>query len=714
MASPCAARAAASPAAGVARARPSPIGASRARVPHASASSSHAEPSPARSAPLAPASPAPGRLSVGRDAHVARGVAPYARDSLTKDVARGRGSGDAAKRERTAKHTFHTEGGRQVHVEVIPVGETYLAIFEVAEDVEHDLHGEPISNTCGELWLHWGMHREWLDEWMSLPEIPAGSQYVEGDEARRAPRFGQNTAATRTPLVRDGDRSTVVYRRGFPMRFARAKFEIPSYYAPLEMNFVLVEKKPPTAEFPDEEGAVVYDMPRRKHPHDPPAAFAVPVGAARGCPYPLGASRAVELGPTAGPGWCNFALHSARAAKVTLFLQWRHGDGDAPETMELALNPSTHRTGDVWHVALPVGMPGAVLPMPSPGSAVGEGGDPARGVAAVLYGWKVDGDVRRGGWRFHPGMVLLDPRASSLVPPLGPFADAFTTPPKLLGSLADVMNGDDANAFAVNVPRDARVAKPRLRRSPGQEVAYELNVSDFTAHLSFAATSDVGTDVSFSGTYEAALEKADHIVNAGATTVVLLPVQASARRKRDDNFGQAPISVFAPDPALASPSRGEPAHQLRALVRGLQRRGLEVLAHVQITHLCEGSDEKPDTSSLRGIDAESYYQLGPDGRVEMNGAVAGATALNPCSAVTQRLLIDALKHWRVAIGLDGFIVDSGGGIARGAYGVSTLLEAIANDPVLGGGGAGFAGGGAGNGGGVRLYLTPGEFEVGAM
>jgi pullulanase/glycogen debranching enzyme len=654
---------------------------------------------------------------------VARGVAPYARDSRTKDVARGRGSGDAAKRERTAKHTFHTEAGRQVHVEVIPVGETYLAIFEVAEDVEHDLHGEPISNTCGELWLHWGMHREWLDEWMSLPEIPAGSQYVEGDEARRAPRFGQNTAATRTPLVRDGDRSTVVYRRGFPLRFARAKFEIPSYYAPLEMNFVLVEKKPPRAEFPSEEGeeseegAVAYDMPKRKHPHDPPAAFAVPVGAARGCPYPLGASRALELGPTAGPGWCNFALHTARAAKVTLFLQWRHGDGDAPETMELALNPSTHRTGDVWHVALPVGMPGAVLPMPSPGSAVGEGGDPARGVAAVLYGWKVDGDVRRGGWRFHPGMVLLDPRASSLVPPLGPFPDAFTTPPKLLGSLADVMNGDDANAFAVNVPRDARVAKPRLRRSAGQEVAYELNVSDFTAHLSFAATSDLVTDVtdvSFSGTYEAALEKADHIVNAGATTVVLLPVQASARRTRDDNFGQAPISVFAPDPALASPSRGEPAHQLRALVRGLQRRGLEVLAHVQITHLCEGSDEKPDTSSLRGIDAESYYQLGPDGRVEMNGAVAGATALNPCSAVTQRLLIDALRHWRVAIGLDGFIVDSGGGIARGAYGVSTLLEAIANDPVLGGGGAGFAGGGAGNGGGVRLYLTPGEFEVGAM
>jgi hypothetical protein len=299
-----------------------------------------------------------------------------------------------------------------------------------------------------------------------------------------------------------------------------------------------------------------------------------------------------------------------------------------------------------------------------------------------------------------------------------------------MGSLADVMNGDDANAFAVYVPRDARCSKPRLRRTPSMEVMYELNVSDFTGHLSFVASfgneaagplsdGDVPSMArsipkDFPGTYEAVLEKAEHIVNTGATTVVLHPIQASARRTRDDNFGQAPISVFAPDPALASPSRGEPAHQLRALVRGLQRRGLEVLAHVQITHLAEGSDEKPDTSSLRGIDAESYYQLGFDGRVEMNEAVHGATALNPTSAVTQRLLIDALRHWRVAVGFDGFVVDSGGGIARGPYGVSTLLEAIANDPVLGGGGGNFGGGGAGNGGGVRLYLTPGEFEVGDM
>ena len=32
------------------------------------------------------------------------------------------------------------------------------------------------------------------------------------------------------------------------------------------------------------------------------------------------------------PGWVNFALHSAHAEKVTLCLQWAHGDeGEEPE-----------------------------------------------------------------------------------------------------------------------------------------------------------------------------------------------------------------------------------------------------------------------------------------------------------------------------------------------------------------------------------------------
>jgi isoamylase len=219
------------------------------------------------------------------------------------------------------------------------------------------------------------------------------------------------------------------------------------------------------------------------------------------------------------------------------------------------------------------------------------------------------------------------------------------------------------------------------------------------------------------GTYAAVLAKVNHIVGVGATTVLLLPVQACLNRDGGDNFGQNPISLFACDSRLAGAraTSGEPAHQLRQLIRGLQRHGLEVLMHVSLTHLGEGSDDKPNTNSLRGIDAESYYQLGPTERVEMNNSIdPTACVLNPCSLVTQQFVVDALRHWRVQMGVDGFVVDSGGGIARGTYGRSLLLESIANDPVLGGGEGGHHGGGAGAGGGVRLFLTPGEFEVGRM
>ena len=42
------------------------------------------------------------------------------------------------------------------------------------------------------------------------------------------------------------------------------------------------------------------------------------------------------------PGWVNFALHSAHAEKVTLCLQWAHGDeGEEPEVGWCRLTPGS-------------------------------------------------------------------------------------------------------------------------------------------------------------------------------------------------------------------------------------------------------------------------------------------------------------------------------------------------------------------------------------
>ena len=476
---------------------------------------------------------------------------------------------------------------------MIPLGEEYLVKFEVAEDVEYGADGLPITDGCGDLFLRWGLHREWAEEWMSLPDLPEGS-FVDDDRGAKP--------ATVTPLPREGDRTTVTYRRGFPLRFARARFEIPSYYAPLELNFVLLERKkvgagssgspknglPTGPAASSSEYATVEDGPKSSRakgrsfvPGARPPSFAVPVGAAVGVPEPLGVSRlkttpgaGAACGLHRGPGWVNFALHSARAAKVALVLQWTYGDegaDEAPETLEFALNPTAHRTGDVWHVALPVGIRGGILPMPrSPGgdrpdsdasAAVGPGSgssfsafDASSRGATILYGFKLDGDPRAGGWRFHPAQVMFDPRAVSLQPPLGAFADRQTVPPAFMGSIGEAMHapsGDFGPASGAPLSATAR----STRRFPGQEVVYELSVPDFTGHVS----SELAPELA--GTFAGAVEKLDHVASLGATTILLMPVQASAAAM--GGVGQAPCGP----PSRARPARRAAGSERRRRAR---------------------------------------------------------------------------------------------------------------------------------------------------
>ena len=226
-------------------------------------------------------------------------------------------------------------------------------------------------------------------------------------------------------------------------------------------------------------------------------------------------------------------------------------------------------------------------------------------------------------------------------------------------------------------------------------------MADFTGHVSS------GLPPGEAGTYAGVAAKVDHIVATGATTVLLHPVQYSARRTTDDAWGFAPVSLHATDPALCSPDRGAATHQIREMVRALRARGVEVLVHVVVTHLGEGSDDAPRTHSIRGVDVFSYYQMGPTGRLEENPAVPGTTALNPTSVVTQQLILDALRRWRTVVGVDGFVLDTGGGVARGAMGRSTLLESVAQDPVLGGGkGAGARRARRASGGAACACISP--------
>ena len=584
---------------------------------------------------------------------------------------------------------------------VEPLAEEYRVSIEVSENVEYDIEGKPMMS-YNTMHLHWGMHREWLDEWMCLPDLPRGSEFSDDDPRR---------PATRTPLIRDGEGSSIALRNGFPLRFSRTKFVVPAYFAPVEIDFVLGETSPIIGE------TIAYDWPRGALEW-PRASFAIPIGMEKGRPEPLGASRAAPN--SKAPGYVNFALHSAVAEKVTLFIQWSWGNGGEPDTIEIALNPTVHRTGDVWHVALPIGFPGGILPFPAKSSSAGICASGENDHPTVLYGYKCDGDPTRGGWRFHPGMVMFDPRATSLLPPLGNFQDPLTRMPKYLGSLADVMNGGSMFQLAYDPGPIKKAADGfrKMRKIPAQEIIYELSVANFTSHVS----SELGEVEQ--GTYAGVLAKVDHIIQTGATTVLLQPVAASARRAESDSWGAAPVSLFAPDPKFMTPHGGDAAHQIRQLIRGLHARGLDVLVQFVLTQLGEGTDSCPESHSIRGIDVFSYYQLNCSGKLESNPLVPGTTVLNLCSHVTRRLIVDSLRHWRTNFGVDGFLVDFSMDIDREPSGRATLLEMIALDPVLGGktdsGGVSaaleLARGHATNkylsGGGVRLYLTPAETELG--
>ena len=546
--------------------------------------------------------------------------------------------------------------------------------MEVAEHVNYDITGKPSKTSLTHLSIHWGLHREWLDEWLCLPDLPRGHEFDDVDSSRPAMRTSLAT--------RPGDE--IFFRGGFPMRSAQAKFEIPAYFAPLELDFVLVRKDPVT-------NIESIDGPRTNNTRHA-STFALPLGMAAGVPAPLGASR---LSPERmGPGWVNFALHSATATKVTLILQWTNC-GEAPETLELALNPTTHRTGDIWHVALPFSMQESVLPVPVQGYFTDKYPMQTTTTTAVLYGYKCDGDTTQDGWRFHPAQVMFDPRASLLVPPLGPFPDPNTIVPRYMGSLTDVLN-DGAFQLAKYRAQDFVVTTAHVRQIPAQEVIYELSVSDFTAHTS--AYLPPGQ----AGTFAGVLSKVDYIVSTGVTTVLLQSVFTPGNMHIGVSSEGAPISFFAPNPAYAKSGGSLAVHELREMVRGLHSHGIEVLMHTVLTYMGEGTDMDPNSASLRGIDPVSYYKVGYSGVLEANECALGAAVLDSKSTATQGLILDALRHWRTAFGIDGFILHSSCDCGDSACQASlhpVVLESIALDPVLGG---------VGKGASVRVFLGPGR------
>jgi glycogen operon protein len=362
------------------------------------------------------------------------------------------------------------------------------------------------------------------------------------------------------------------------------------------------------------------------------------------------------LGATPDRHGVQFALFSREAEAVELCLF------EADGRRETGRYRLSQRDGDVWHDFLPGLRPGQA------------------------YGYRVYGPYEpNSGLRFNPHKLLVDPYARALV---GRFVwddSVFGyTPGHPLGDLSF-----DPRDSAPHVPKAiVTVAPPptvsRRPETPWREsLIYELHVKGFTKR-------HPDMPQPLRGTAEALTQPVvvDHLRDLGVTAVELLPVQEFVsevelvRRGLVNYWGYNTFAFFVPDrDHLAFSGIGS----LARITDAFHDAGIEVILDIVFNHTAEGNETGP-TVSFRGIDNRAYYLLEPGApRWYLNFSGCGNTLKAAEPAVAQ-LILDSLRYWTAAGGVDGFRFDLASTLLRGPTGAfdgADVLTRITQDPVLG-------------------------------
>ena len=352
----------------------------------------------------------------------------------------------------------------------------------------------------------------------------------------------------------------------------------------------------------------------------------------------------------------NVAVFSENATRIELCL---FSDDGRREIERLAL---PERSGPVRHGYLPGLAPGA------------------------LYGLRAHGPYApERGHRFNPNKLLLDPYARALQ---GRFAagdaclgyDPASPDGDLSFSRVDsaaAMPKCVVTAPAPPVPADERPATPWE-----QTVIYEAHTRGLTRLWATLPEA-------LRGSYEALAAEPvlEHLTSLGITALELLPVHAFVddRRLLDEGlvnyWGYNSIGFFAPEPRYFGPAG---AGGFRETVRRLHAAGIEVILDVVYNHTAEGDRNGP-TLSFRGLDNAAYYRLHEGNeRCYCNDTGCGNT-LDVSHPWVLRLVLDSLRWWVEAMGVDGFRFDLATTLGREAHGFDPcggFFDALRQDPVL--------------------------------
>jgi glycogen operon protein len=185
-----------------------------------------------------------------------------------------------------------------------------------------------------------------------------------------------------------------------------------------------------------------------------------------------------------------------------------------------------------------------------------------------------------------------------------------------------------------------------------------------------------------------------YLTGLGVTTVELLPIHQSVSEQRlvkqglANYWGYNTLNFFTPHSAYATreaQNGGTDAvlRELKQAVKNLHAAGLEVVLDVVYNHTAEEGPSGP-TTSLRGIDNESYYRQNPQGHyIDVTGC---GNTVDFAVPAAQRLVLDSLRYWANEVQIDGFRFDlmvTLGRDERVEYQREhPLLRAILDDPAL--------------------------------
>ena len=361
-----------------------------------------------------------------------------------------------------------------------------------------------------------------------------------------------------------------------------------------------------------------------------------------GTPSPLGAT-------FLGNGWWNFAIYSPRRIIRLGLGKYEVG---TPSDL-ISLDPTLHRTGDIWHICVQV--------------------DKER----FVWGWEIE----------PTGEVFASSRARYALDPYALLLKTGNGWGK--NSWEEICRGSEqliCVATTTNVFQWKNPFHTPLR--PTHLVIYETHVRGWTR--------DPSSHVSFPGTYLGMIEKIPHLKALGVTAIELLPIyefnesewkltNPLSGERLFNYWGYSPLSFFSPMQRYGStPDPIETTRELKLLIEACHDANIAVILDVVYNHTGEGNERGP-AYSLKLLDEKTYYIMNEDSTFA-NYSGCGNT-LNANHPIVEELILNSLRHWASEYRIDGFRFDLASALTRSQTGAPmtepSIMEAIIKDPIVG-------------------------------